>query len=173
MKEIKEVKVWLESSAFTLHLVFVEADTSSALCPVLLRHPWKEPEVKQRTGKDPEGMLPALLYTLAVPRESPEPQCIERPVWTKQPMFLSSDEDGDNAPTLKKAQTGNPPQRTLEPAWSPSIEVIPDDQPPPPHRKGRVNAQVTEADKVPQSVMKQGYPEHVFLLGWKIVKIGF
>ncbi|KAF8531469.1 hypothetical protein JB92DRAFT_2825012 [Gautieria morchelliformis] len=34
--------------------------------------------------------------------------------------------------------------------------------------EGHANAQVAEADKIPQSVVKQGYPEHAFLLGWRI-----
>ncbi|KAF8512108.1 hypothetical protein JB92DRAFT_3117428 [Gautieria morchelliformis] len=54
VKEIKEVKVWLESSAFTLHPVFVEADTSLAPCPVSSQHLSKEPKATQSTGKDPE-----------------------------------------------------------------------------------------------------------------------
>ncbi|KAF8491123.1 hypothetical protein JB92DRAFT_3128534 [Gautieria morchelliformis] len=42
------------------------------------------------------------------------------------------------------------------------------EQPHAPHQKGWVNAQVAEVDKIPQSVVKQGYPEHTFLRGWKI-----
>ncbi|KAF8530695.1 hypothetical protein JB92DRAFT_3106120 [Gautieria morchelliformis] len=50
----------------------------------------------------------------------------------------------------------------------PSIEIIPDEQPSALCWKGRANAQVAEVDKVLQLVVKQGYPEHVFLLGWKV-----
>ncbi|KAF8494507.1 hypothetical protein JB92DRAFT_2996391 [Gautieria morchelliformis] len=42
-------------------------------------------------------------------------------------------------------------------------------EPTPAHRrKGRATALVAEADKVPQSVAKHGYPEHAYLLGWLI-----
>ncbi|KAF8496062.1 hypothetical protein JB92DRAFT_3126263 [Gautieria morchelliformis] len=83
-------------------------------------------------------------------------------------MFLSSNEEGDNAPTLKKAKTGDPPQHIPEASCSPLIEIIPDKKPSAPCRKGCANAKLVEADKVPQSVVKEGYLEHAFLLGWKI-----
>ncbi|KAF8514667.1 hypothetical protein JB92DRAFT_3115449 [Gautieria morchelliformis] len=84
-------------------------------------------------------------------------------------MFLSSDDDGENAPTPKKARTEpGPQQHLLELVWSPLVEVLPTEPPPAPHQKGRTNAQVAEADKILQLVVMQEYPEHVFLLGWKI-----
>ncbi|KAF8527359.1 hypothetical protein JB92DRAFT_2826280 [Gautieria morchelliformis] len=42
-------------------------------------------------------------------------------------------------------------------------------EPTPAHRrKGWANAQVTESDKIAQSVAKHGYPEHAYLLSWNI-----
>ncbi|KAF8471324.1 hypothetical protein JB92DRAFT_2838409 [Gautieria morchelliformis] len=83
-------------------------------------------------------------------------------------MFLSSNEEGDNALTPKTAKTWDPPQHIREAARSPLIEIILDEQTSALHQKGHVNTQVVEADKVTQSVVKQGYPKHAFLLGWKI-----
>ncbi|KAF8462082.1 hypothetical protein JB92DRAFT_2839025 [Gautieria morchelliformis] len=84
-------------------------------------------------------------------------------------MFLLSDDKDDNTPTLKKARMEpGPRQPHSEQARSPSVKLLTVEQPPAQRRKGRMNMQVTEADKVPQSVVKQGYPEHAFPLGWKI-----
>ncbi|KAF8530696.1 hypothetical protein JB92DRAFT_2825549 [Gautieria morchelliformis] len=56
VKEVKEAKVWLEGSLFTLQLVFMEANTSLALCPVPSRHPPKEPKATQSNVKDLEAI---------------------------------------------------------------------------------------------------------------------
>ncbi|KAF8507750.1 hypothetical protein JB92DRAFT_3145252 [Gautieria morchelliformis] len=77
-------------------------------------------------------------------------------------MFLSSEDEGDHALTLKKPHK--------ERARSPTPEVVAVEPTPAHRRKGRVNALVAKSDKVPQSVAKHGYPEHAYLLGWLIYK---
>ncbi|KAF8489055.1 hypothetical protein JB92DRAFT_3129654 [Gautieria morchelliformis] len=143
---------------------------SRLISPYLVpsQHLSKDPEATQSSAKDLKAPAP-VLQPPVVPRRSAMPQVVEPPVRMKrQPMLLSSDEQGDNAPTPKKAKTGDPPQRIPKAAHSSLLEIILDEQPSAPRRKGHANAQVAEADKVPQSVVKQGYPEHMFLLGWKI-----
>ncbi|KAF8464819.1 hypothetical protein JB92DRAFT_3136103 [Gautieria morchelliformis] len=107
---------------------------------------------------------------ITVSPDLPQPSATVQPVGTKwRPMFLLSDDEGEDAPTLKKARKElGPSQPVSEPAWSPSLEIVTVEPTPASHRKGHVTAQVAEADKVPQSVVKQGYPEHAYLLGWKI-----
>ncbi|KAF8513616.1 hypothetical protein JB92DRAFT_3116229 [Gautieria morchelliformis] len=149
-KEVKEAKVWLEGSLFTLQPLFSEAEFSLAPCPVPSRHPSKEPEATQSSGKEPEvlGKAPAPVpQSPLVPRRSVEPQVVEPPVRTKrQPIFLYSDEEGDNAPTPKKVKTGDASPPVPEAARRPSVEIIPDEQPSVQRRKGHANAQVAEAD---------------------------
>ncbi|KAF8523028.1 hypothetical protein JB92DRAFT_3110342 [Gautieria morchelliformis] len=53
---------------------------------------------------------------------------------------------------------------------SPTPEVVAVEPTPAHRRKGRANALVAESDKVPQSVVKHGYPEEAYLLGWLIYK---
>ncbi|KAF8529505.1 hypothetical protein JB92DRAFT_3106766 [Gautieria morchelliformis] len=120
----------------------------------------KEPEVEGSTVKEPRDSAP-VVEPIAVSPESPEPSGTVQPVRTKwQPMFLSSEEEGEDAPTPKKARIEQGSQQPhLEVARSPSPKLVAVEQPP---------ALLAEVDKVPQSVVKQDYPEHAFLLGWKI-----
>ncbi|KAF8529952.1 hypothetical protein JB92DRAFT_3106348 [Gautieria morchelliformis] len=75
-------------------------------------------------------------------------------------MFLPSEDEGDDAPTPKK------PRKERARSLTPEVVAV---EPTPAHRrKGRATALVAEADKVPQSVAKHGYPEHAYLLGWLI-----
>ncbi|KAF8513218.1 hypothetical protein JB92DRAFT_2830469 [Gautieria morchelliformis] len=145
----------MATSASTLPMPSANTDSTEDLCEEVEQ--WvadaeqiqKELKAVRSTVKDPEGPVPAT-----------------KPTW---PMFLSSDDDGENAPTLKKAlMEPNPQQHLSEPVWSPSVEVIPAEQPPATCRKGCTKAQVAEVDKIPQLVVKQGYPEHAFLLRWRI-----
>ncbi|KAF8512630.1 hypothetical protein JB92DRAFT_3116960 [Gautieria morchelliformis] len=84
-------------------------------------------------------------------------------------MFLSSDDKAEDTPTLKKAQMElGPHHPILEPTQSPSPEIVAVEPTPAQLCKGSANAQVAEADKVLQSVVKQGYPDHAYRLGWMI-----
>ncbi|KAF8531643.1 hypothetical protein JB92DRAFT_2824967 [Gautieria morchelliformis] len=122
----------------------------------------KEPKVEGSTVKEPKanatfGEDPVLVVEPPVV----SPEC-SRPISTTQA-------EPDDAPTPKKAQTELGPQPPIsEPARSPSPEIIAIKLTPAQCRKGRANALLAESDKVPQSVVKQGYPDPAYLLGWKI-----
>ncbi|KAF8495028.1 hypothetical protein JB92DRAFT_2994350 [Gautieria morchelliformis] len=123
----------------------------------------KETEVVGDAAKELENPAP-VVEPIAAPPESLRPSTIGPSVGTKRrPMFLSSKDEGDDTPTLKKPRK--------EHARSPTPEIVAVEPTPAHPRKGRANALVAEsADKVPQSVAKHGYPKHAYLLGWLIYK---
>ncbi|KAF8518876.1 hypothetical protein JB92DRAFT_2900949 [Gautieria morchelliformis] len=125
-----------------------------------LRGPSKEAEVVGDATKGLENPAP-VVEPIAAPPESLRPSTVGPSMGMKrQPMFLSSEDEGDGAPPLKKPRK--------ERAWSPTPEIVAVEPTPSHRRKGRATALVAEADKVPQSVAKHGYPEHAYLLGWLI-----
>ncbi|KAF8496297.1 hypothetical protein JB92DRAFT_2991044, partial [Gautieria morchelliformis] len=120
----------------------------------------KEAEVVGDAAKELENPAP-VVEPIAAPPESLQPSTVGPPIGTKrQPMFLSSEDEGDDAPTPKKP--------CKERVRSPTPEIVAVEPTPAQRHKGRANALVAEADKVPQSVAKHGYPEHAYLLGWLI-----
>ncbi|KAF8507823.1 hypothetical protein JB92DRAFT_2957306, partial [Gautieria morchelliformis] len=122
--------------------------------------PSKEAEVVGDAAKELENPAP-VVEPIAAPPESLRPSTVGPSIGTKRrPMFLSSEDEGDDAPTPKKPRK--------ECVRSPTPEIIAVEPTPAQCRKGRANALVAEADKVPQSVAKHGYPEHAYLLGWLI-----
>ncbi|KAF8490570.1 hypothetical protein JB92DRAFT_3008604 [Gautieria morchelliformis] len=125
-----------------------------------LRGPLKEAEVVGDAAKELENP-PPVVETIAAPPESLRPSTIGPSTGMKRrPMFLSSEDEGSDASTPKKPRK----ERTRSP--TPEIVAV---EPTPAHRhKGRATALVAEADKVPQSVAKHGYPEHAYLLRWLI-----
>ncbi|KAF8529972.1 hypothetical protein JB92DRAFT_3106386 [Gautieria morchelliformis] len=84
-----------------------------------------EPEVKGSAVKE-SGELAPVAEPIAVPPESPRPHATTQPVRAnRRPMFLSSDDKGEDAPTPQKAQKALGPQQPVsEPAWSPSPEIV-------------------------------------------------
>ncbi|KAF8518058.1 hypothetical protein JB92DRAFT_2904018 [Gautieria morchelliformis] len=124
--------------------------------------PSKEAEVVGDAAKELENPAP-VVEPIAAPPESLRPSTIGPSMGTKRrPMFLSSEDEGDDAPTPKKPRK--------ERARSPTPEIVAVEPTPAQRHKGRANALVAESDKVPQSVAKHGYPEHAYLLGWLIYK---
>ncbi|KAF8510484.1 hypothetical protein JB92DRAFT_3097396 [Gautieria morchelliformis] len=122
----------------------------------------KEAEVVGDAAKELENPAP-VVEPIAAPPESLRPSTIGPSVGTKRrPMFLSSEDEGDDASTLKKPRK--------ERVRSPTPEIVAVDPTPTQRRKGRANALVAKSDKVAQSVAKHGYPEHAYLLGWLIYK---
>ncbi|KAF8499494.1 hypothetical protein JB92DRAFT_3217175 [Gautieria morchelliformis] len=178
-REVKETKEWLGSMDFVVNPEFLDVEMSAVSGPTALRGPSKEPEMvglvvrESEEGKDsvrePETSLirssvedsAPVVEPIAVPPESLQPSAIVQPVGTKRrPMFLLSGDEGEDAPTPKKPHK--------ERARSPTPEIVAVEPTPAHRRKGQANAQVTESDKIPQSVAKHGYPEHADLLGWLI-----
>ncbi|KAF8511586.1 hypothetical protein JB92DRAFT_3117889 [Gautieria morchelliformis] len=176
VKEVKEAKEWLGSLDFIVNLEFFDVGMKPVPDPTPSRCPSKEPEVVGQVAKEPEvggntvreseNSTP-VVEPIAVSPKSPQPSASVQPVRTKRrPMFLSSDDKGKDALTPKKAQKElGPQQPVLEPARSPSVDIVAIKLTPAQRCKGRAMAQVTESDKVPQSVVKQGYPDHPYLLG--------
>ncbi|KAF8519424.1 hypothetical protein JB92DRAFT_3112378 [Gautieria morchelliformis] len=166
-REVKEAKEWFGSVGFLVSPEFLDARMNAVPELIASRGPSKEPEVLGVATKEPqiegdsmrESEDPA--HAAEPIARSPGQSATVQPVRTKRrPMFLSSEDKGENTRTLKKARK----ERTR----SPSPEVVAIEPTPAQRRKGRVNALVAELDKVPQSVAKHGYPEHVYLLGWLI-----
>ncbi|KAF8511759.1 hypothetical protein JB92DRAFT_3097011 [Gautieria morchelliformis] len=166
-REVKEVKEWFGSVGFLVSPEFLDAGMNAVPEPIASRGPLKEPEVVGGATKEPrvEGDSMWESENSAHAAEpiagSPGQSATVQPVRTKRrPMFLSSEDKGENTRTPKKAWK----ERTR----SPSPEVVAVEPTPAHRRKGRANALVTESDKVLQSVVKHGYPEHAHLLGWLI-----
>ncbi|KAF8462461.1 hypothetical protein JB92DRAFT_2838994 [Gautieria morchelliformis] len=150
-REVKETKEWLGTLAFVVSPEFLNVKMNAE--PEVVGCVAKEPEVEKDGVREPE------IEPIAVPPESPQPSATVQPVSTKRrPMFLSSEDKGEDAPTPKKPRK----ERT------PSVEIVAVKPTPAQRCKGRVNAQVAESDKILQSVVKHGYPEHAYLLRWTI-----
>ncbi|KAF8514477.1 hypothetical protein JB92DRAFT_2918934 [Gautieria morchelliformis] len=115
--------------------------------PTASRGPSKEAEVVGDAAKELENPAP-VVEPIAAPPESLRPSTIGPSVGTKRrPMFLSSEDEGDDTPTPKKPHK--------ERVRSPTPEIV--------------AVEPTPAN-VPQSVAKHGYPEDADLLGWLIYK---
>ncbi|KAF8488621.1 hypothetical protein JB92DRAFT_2836262 [Gautieria morchelliformis] len=162
MREVKEAKEWLGGTGFLLSPEFLDAEMNTVQGPTASRGPSKEPEVIGDAAKEVESSAP-VAEPIAASSKSLRLSATGPSVGTKrQPMFLSSEDEGDEAPTPKKPRK----ERTRRPM--PEVVTV---EPTPAHcRKGRVNALVVESDKVLQSVVKHGYPEEAYLLGWLIYK---
>ncbi|KAF8473773.1 hypothetical protein JB92DRAFT_2838296 [Gautieria morchelliformis] len=169
VREVKGAKEWLGSVGFLVSPEFLDVEMNTVPGPTASRGPSKEPEVVGDAVREPETSLirssvedsAPVVEPIAAPPESLQPSAIVQPVGTKRrPMFLSSEDEGEDAPTPKKPRK--------EHAQSPMPEIVAVEPNPAHRRKGQANAQVTESDKIPQSVAKHGYPEHVYLLGWLI-----
>ncbi|KAF8493106.1 hypothetical protein JB92DRAFT_3127545 [Gautieria morchelliformis] len=160
VKEVKEAKEWLGGAGFLLSPEILDAGMNAVQGTTALRGLSKEAEVVGEAAKEAESSAP-VVEPIAAPSESLRPSATGPSVGTKRrPMFLSSEDEGDEAPTPKKPRK--------ERARSPMPEIVAVEPTPAHHRKGRATALVAEADKVPQSVAKHGYPEHAYLLGWLI-----
>ncbi|KAF8487983.1 hypothetical protein JB92DRAFT_3130234 [Gautieria morchelliformis] len=167
VREVKEVKEWLGSVGFLVSPEFLDADMNAVQGPTVSRGPSKEPEVVGDAAKEP-GVKGDSMRESENPAHAAEPiagspgqLATVQPVRTKRrPMFPSSEDEGENTQTLKKARK--------ERAQSPTPEIVAVEPTPVHRRKGWANALVTESDKIPQLVMKHGYPEHAYFLGWLI-----
>ncbi|KAF8519283.1 hypothetical protein JB92DRAFT_2828491 [Gautieria morchelliformis] len=178
-REVKETKEWLGSVDFVVSPEFLDVEMNAVPGPTASRGPSKEPEVVGLVAKEPEEGKDSVrepetslirsfvedsapvVEPIAVPPESPQPLATVPPVSTKwRAMFLSSEDEGEDAPTPKKPRK--------EHAETPSVEIIAVEPTPTQRRKGWANVQVAELDKIPQLVAKHGYPEHAYLLGWNI-----
>ncbi|KAF8518062.1 hypothetical protein JB92DRAFT_2828847 [Gautieria morchelliformis] len=166
-REVKEAKEWFRSVGFLVSPEFLDAGMNAVPETIASRGPSKEPKVLGVATNEPRIEGDSV-------RESEDPARVAEPLagssghsatvqpvrmkW--RPMFLSSEDKGENTRTPKKARK----ERTR----SPSPEVVVVEPTPAQRRKGRANALVAKSDKVPQSVAKHGYPEHAYLLGWLI-----
>ncbi|KAF8512051.1 hypothetical protein JB92DRAFT_3096936 [Gautieria morchelliformis] len=167
VREVKEAKEWFGSVGFLVSPEFLDAGMNAVSEPIASRGLSKEPEVVGGATKEP-GVEGDSMRESENPARAAEPiagspgqSATVQPVRMKRrPMFLSSEDESENTRTPKKARK--------ERARSPSPETVTVKPTPAHHRKGRANALVTEPDKVPQSVVKHGYPEHAYLLGWLI-----
>ncbi|KAF8532063.1 hypothetical protein JB92DRAFT_2846598, partial [Gautieria morchelliformis] len=130
--------------------------------PTASRGPSKEPEVVGDAAKEPENPVHVVEPISAPPEPLRSSAIIPSVGMKRRPMFLSSKDEGEDAPTPKKPRK--------ERAKSPTPKTVAVEPTPAHRRKGRANALVAESDKVPQSVAKHGYPEHAYLLGWLIYK---
>ncbi|KAF8513360.1 hypothetical protein JB92DRAFT_3116429 [Gautieria morchelliformis] len=184
LKEVKPSKEWLESLVFTLSPAFLDSEVAakaaevdgaavkgsegerSSVGKVVVgeRAVVKEAEVEGSTAREPKDTVivikPPVTFSESS-RSIPTTQAVRT---KRRLMFLLSDDEHDDALTPKKARMDSGSQ----PAKSPSPEIVAIEPTPAQRRKGRANALVAESDKVPQSVAKQGYPDHAYLLGWKI-----
>ncbi|KAF8532257.1 hypothetical protein JB92DRAFT_2824551 [Gautieria morchelliformis] len=144
-KEVKEAKEWLGSIGFLVSPEFLNAKMNEVPEPTASRGPSKEPEIVGDAAKEPR----------AEGDRTREPETGQsatvQPMRTKRrPMFLSSEDEGENTRTPKKARK--------ECARTPTPEIIAIEPTPAHCCKGWI----------PQLVVKHGYPEHAYLLGWLI-----
>ncbi|KAF8478844.1 hypothetical protein JB92DRAFT_3133791 [Gautieria morchelliformis] len=112
LQEVKEAKEWLGSLVFTVNPVFLGVEMNPVHGPTVLQCPLKEPEFSLANPSNlnfGEDSAPVIEPT-AVSRELPQPSDTVQPVRMKQqPMFLSSEEEGEDTPTPKKARTEKGP----------------------------------------------------------------
>ncbi|KAF8511531.1 hypothetical protein JB92DRAFT_3144045 [Gautieria morchelliformis] len=135
-REVKEAKEWFGSVGFLVSPEFLDAGMNAVPEPIASRGPSKEPEVVGVATKEPrvEGDSMRESENSARTAEpitgSPGQLATVQPMCTKRrPMFLSSEDEGENTWTPKKARK----ERTRSPSH---------------RRKGRANALVTESDKL-------------------------
>ncbi|KAF8512483.1 hypothetical protein JB92DRAFT_3117092 [Gautieria morchelliformis] len=111
VREVKEAKEWLGSVGFLVSPEFLDAGMNAVSVPVASRGPSKEPEVVRGATKEP-GVEGDSMQESENPAHAAEPiagspgqSATVQPVRTKRrPMFLSSEDEGENTRTPKKAR---------------------------------------------------------------------
>ncbi|KAF8532285.1 hypothetical protein JB92DRAFT_3138455 [Gautieria morchelliformis] len=134
VREVKEAKEWLGSNDSVARSV--EGTQGSGGC---------YEGARSRGGHSLEDHARAAEPIAGSPGQSATVQPVRM---KRRPMFLSSEDEGENTRTPKKARK----ERTR----SPLPEII------------AVERLLPIVARVPQSVAKHGYPEHAYLLGWLI-----
>ncbi|KAF8503879.1 hypothetical protein JB92DRAFT_3123314 [Gautieria morchelliformis] len=126
VREVKEAKEWLRGAGFLISPEFLNAEMNVVQGPTASRGPSKEPEVVGDAAKESENSAPVVEPIAAQP-ESLQTSAIGPSVGTKRrPMFISSEDEGDDAPTPKKSRK--------ERARSPTPEIVAV-EPTPAHRR--------------------------------------
>ncbi|KAF8505303.1 hypothetical protein JB92DRAFT_2833045 [Gautieria morchelliformis] len=144
---------------------FLDAEMNAVQGPTVSRGPSKEPEVIGDAAKEAETLSKVwfLLLSQSLHHPSRSDSQLQACLWARSidRCFCH--------PRTKATRLQH--RRSLaKNARSPRPEVVVVEPTPAHRRKGRANALVVESDKVPQSVVKHGYPEEAYLLGWLIYK---